>query len=114
MKRNMKSFARAVYGGNSDDAEEYSDKVVQGNMDDEVWEGYKRALEGVLESMNSDNDLTLPRQMSEGKISVEKLEKIRDEMEEMASQEFRPGEERGYSKAWTDIISVILEDEKSD
>lgn len=114
MKRGMKTFARAVRDGDIDEAEEMFDKIVQGNMKVNVWEGYRRALEGIIEALDSDNDLTLPRQIAQGKFSLEKLEKLRGEMEDKSSQEFRPEDEQGYNSAWSDVLQVITEDAKAD
>jgi len=41
MKRGMKTFARSVRKGDVDKAEEMFDKIVQGNMKVNVWEGYQ-------------------------------------------------------------------------
>lgn len=112
MKRGLKSFARAVRDGDIDKAEEMVDKIVQGDLEMEVWEGYSDALEGILEALNSDNSLTLPNQIKEEKFSVENLESIKEKMEERSSQEFRPEYELGFSSAWSDVLQVITEDSK--
>lgn len=114
MKRNMKTFARAVREGNKSKAEKIFEKVVQGNMKEETWEGYCKALRGIIEGLNSNNDLTLPKQIAENNLSLEKLEKLQIEMEEMSSQEFRPENEHGYTAAWSDVLQVIVEDAKEE
>lgn len=114
MKRGMKTFARSVQKGDVDKAKEMLDKIVQGNMKVNVWEGYQGALKGIVEALDSDNDLTLPQQISEDKFSMEKLENLREEVEERSSQEFRPEDEKGYNSAWSDVLQVIIEDAKSD
>lgn len=112
MKRGLKTFARAVRDGDIDKAKEILDKIVQGELEIGVWEGYRDALEGILEALSSDNNLNLPNQIEEGKFSIENLESIREEMEERSSQEFRPEYELGYSSAWSDVLQVITEDSK--
>lgn len=112
MKRGMKTFSRAIPEQDVDQTEKMFEKIVQGNMDDGLWEGYERALKGVLEALGSENDLRVVSQIAEDKFSLDKLEKIRDEMEERASQRFRPPDERGYYAAWDDILSVLIEDQK--
>ena len=114
MKRGLKGFSRAIRDGQVDDAEERLESIVQGNMKKEKWKGYHWALRGMVEALDSDIDLSLPRQISEGKMDVEKMEKLRDEMEKRASQEFRPGYERGYNSAWSDVLQVIIEDADED
>ncbi|KXA91612.1 hypothetical protein AKJ57_00570 [candidate division MSBL1 archaeon SCGC-AAA259A05] len=114
MKRGLKTFARAVQDGNTDGAEEMLEKIVQGNMKDRVWKGYHKALKGIIEGLNSDNDLTLPKQIADDNFSLEKLEKLRIEMDERSSQKFRPENEHGYSAAWSDVLQVIIEDAKEE
>ncbi len=70
-------------------------------------DGYRRALQGILATLDSDRVLTLPRKISEGKYSKEELETIKKEMETRASHKFRPEEERGFNEAWRDLIEVI-------
>lgn len=113
MKRGMKTFARAIRDGKTDKAEEMLENIVQGNMKVNIWRGYRRALEGAVEALDSDEELTLPRQMAEDKFSLEKLETIQEEMESKSSQEFRSESERGFNSAWADILQVIVEDAKS-
>lgn len=114
MKRGLKTFARAVRDGKKHEAEEMFEKIVQGRMEDSVWEGYHRALKGMIEGLNSDNDLTLPKQIADDNLSMEKLEKLWIEMDEMSSQKFRPENERGYTAAWSDVLQVVVEDAKTD
>lgn len=113
MKRGMKTFARAIRDGKIDKAEEMLEKIVQGNMRVNVWKGYHRALEGAAESLDSDDDLTLPRQIAGGKVSLDKLEEFQEDMEVKSSQEFRSENERGFNSAWADILQVIIEDAES-
>ncbi len=112
MKRGLKSFARAVRNRDKSEADELIEKIVQGSLDDAVWEGYERALNGMSEALDSDDGLRLVNQIAEEKFSLKRLEKIREEMEERASQEFRPKDERGYNKAWSDVLKVMIEDAK--
>lgn len=114
MKRGVKTFARAIRDGDLERAEEMYDKIVQGNMNVGIWEGYQRALGGMVKALDSDNKLTLPSQISEEKFSIEKLRKLKGEMEGRSSQKFRPENDRGFNAAWSDILKVITEDAKSD
>ena len=114
MKRGLKGFSRAIRDGKADEAEERLESIVQGNMNEEKWKGYHWALKGMVEALDSDIDLSLPRQISEDKVDLEKMKKLREEMEQRASQEFRPGYERGYNSAWTDVLKVIIEDAEED
>lgn len=109
MKRGIKTFARALRDDKIEKAKEMLDKIVQGNTENSVWEGYRRALEGMVTALESERELTLPRQIADGEIPKKELEGLKDEMAERASQEFRPPEERGSNAAWADVLQVILE-----
>ncbi|MBS3815135.1 MAG: hypothetical protein KGY45_01080 [Hadesarchaea archaeon] len=109
MKRGLKTFARSIRSNDLDKVQEMYDKIVQGNMDDEVWEGYHMALEGMVESLESGEELTLPRQIANDKYSKDRLEEISKEMENRATQEFRTPQEKGFNKAWADVLKVITE-----
>lgn len=109
MKRGLKTFARSVRDDKIEKAQEMYEKIVQGNMDDGLWEGYQTALKGMIEALDSGDDLTLPRQIADEKYSKKRLKKIRKEMESRASQEFRAADERGFNMAWADVLKVMLE-----
>lgn len=109
MKRGLKTFARSVKEGDMDKAREMYDKIVQGKMDDDIWEGYKTALKGMIEALDSGDDLTLSRQISDGKYTREGLKDMKREMKSRATQEFRSGEEIGFNRAWVDVLKVLLE-----
>lgn len=110
MKSGIKTFARAVRDGDVDKAEEMLDKVVQGGLDEEEWEGYRRALGGMIDAFSSNNELALPQYISEDRFSIGKIKEFRGEMDRKASQNFRPKGEIGFNSAWADVLSVILED----
>lgn len=114
MKRGLKTFARAVRDGDIDKAEEMLDKIVQGDLKPGVWEGYRKALRGMVEALTSGDELTLPRQIAGDNFSIEKLKDIREEMRGRYSQNFRPEYERGFNKAWSDVLEVITEDAGED
>ncbi|KXA89490.1 hypothetical protein AKJ62_03050 [candidate division MSBL1 archaeon SCGC-AAA259D14] len=75
-------------------------------------QGYIQALEGIVSGLEPDRELTLPRKIAEGKCSREELEKIREQMERRASQEFRPTGERKYDEAWVEFLRALIETEE--
>lgn len=113
MKRGMRAFARAVRAGKSDEAREMLDKIVQGEMDEGMWRGYCRSLDGIMKALKSGEDLTLPRQLVEDEFSFEDLDRLRDVVEKRSSQNFRSKEERGFNAAWADVLRIIVEDVNS-
>ncbi len=106
----MKGFSRAIRDGETDKVEEKLEKIVQGNLNKEVWKGYNWALKGMIEALDSDDDLSLVRQIANDEVELEKLKKLKEGMAERASQEFRPEYEQGYNSAWSDVLTVIIED----
>ncbi|MFP4005753.1 MAG: helix-hairpin-helix domain-containing protein [Candidatus Hadarchaeia archaeon] len=76
--------------------------------------GYIKALEGILNGLDSNHELTLSQEISENKHSEKKLENIRERMKERSSQEFRPAEERSYNEAWVEVITAIIELKRSE
>lgn len=109
MKRGLKTFARALRDGNIGKAKEMLDKIVQGKLDDDVWEGYHMALDGMVSGLEAGNDLALIRQIADGKYSKKELEGLKKEMEEKSAQKFISPGERGFNDAWADVLQVMIE-----
>lgn len=76
--------------------------------------GYIHALNGIISGLDPEEEHTLPRRISEGFYSVEELEKIKSQMEDRASEQFRPSEERRFNEAWSDILTALIEIEEND
>ncbi|KXA99134.1 hypothetical protein AKJ45_00535 [candidate division MSBL1 archaeon SCGC-AAA261F19] len=109
MKRGLKTFARALRDGNLGKAKEMSDRIVQGDLDAKVWEGYHMALEGMISGLEAGNDLALIRQIADGKYSKKELEDLKKKMEQKSAQKFIPPDERGFNDAWADVLQVMIE-----
>ncbi|MEA1905010.1 MAG: hypothetical protein U9M97_03920 [Candidatus Hadarchaeota archaeon] len=69
--------------------------------------GYRRALEGIVVALESGQEMALAGRIAGGSYSKGRLLEIGEEMRSRASQEFRPGRERGYSEAWADVLEAL-------
>lgn len=73
-------------------------------------QGYRRAMKGVVSSLDEKRDLTLARKIVDGEFKKDKLRDILEEMKTKAKQDFRLPDERGFSRAWADILKVVLDE----
>lgn len=71
-------------------------------------EGYRFALNGVVSALNSGESQPLARQISDDKYSKKRLKEIKEDMNSRATQEFRSHSERGFNRAWVDILDALL------
>lgn len=70
-------------------------------------EGYRHALEGIIQTLEEERLLTMPQKISEGKYPKNELKNIKEEMQARATHEFRPANERGFNRAWSDILEAL-------
>lgn len=110
MRRGIKTFVMALRRKNSRVAKEKFERIVKGlDVGDEYWQGYRRALGGMVAALESGDELSLLRQMINGRYPDEKIEELTEEMRVRASQDFRPEDERGYHAAWIEILQAFGE-----
>ncbi|MBU7018036.1 MAG: hypothetical protein HXS44_11050 [Theionarchaea archaeon] len=70
--------------------------------------GYKRALAGIIASVDNKEVNSLFLRMISGSQTKKSLEEQRRESKRVSQETFRPAAERGYEKAWYDVLSVFL------
>ena len=70
--------------------------------------GYKKALTGIIASVENKEVNSLFFRMVSGTLTKKSLEEQRRESRKMSQETFRPAVERGYEKAWYDILSIYL------
>ena len=70
--------------------------------------GYKKALTGIIASVDNKEVNSLFFRMVSGALTKKSLEEQRRESRKMSQETFRPAVERGYEKAWYDILSIFL------
>ena len=70
--------------------------------------GYKKALTGIIAAVENREVNSLFLRVISGSITKKGMEEHRRESRKIAAEAFRPSEERGYEKAWYDILSIFL------
>jgi hypothetical protein len=77
-------------------------------VDTEYDRGYKKALTGITASVDNKEVNSLFFRMVSGALTKKSLEEQRKESKRISQETFRPAVERGYEKAWYDILSIFL------
>ncbi|MGD2249922.1 MAG: hypothetical protein PVF58_16055 [Candidatus Methanofastidiosia archaeon] len=101
----LKLFIDSLTKGNTRKASDILDTVT---LATEHEKGYKRALSGILSSVENEEASSLFFQMVSGALTKKRMEEHRKQSRKMAKDVFRPASERGYEKAWYDILSIFL------
>lgn len=70
--------------------------------------GYKKALSGIVAAVENKEANSLFLRMMSGAVTKKILEEQRRQSREISRETFRPASERGYEKAWYDILSIFL------
>ena len=70
--------------------------------------GYKKALSGIVAAVENDEVNSLFLRMVSGAVTKKSLEEQRKQSRKTSQETFRPASERGYEKAWYDILSIYL------
>ena len=70
--------------------------------------GYKKALSGIVAAVENSEMNSLFSKMLSGDITKKSMEERRRASRTMAKDVFRPASERGYEKAWYDVLSIFL------
>ncbi len=105
----LKLFLEALKKGDARKASEIAETVpVVTDFD----AGYKKALKGMVASVENKEVNSLFSKMVSGTLTKKSLEDHRRESRKMSSESFRPASERGYEKAWYDVLSIFLEKKK--
>ena len=101
----MKLFLEALEKGDIKKAGELVDRIPAATDYDR---GYKRALTGIIASVDNREANSLFVKMISGSQTKKSLEEQRRESKRISQEAFRPAAERGYEKAWYDVLSVFL------
>lgn len=101
----MKLFLEALEKGDIKKAGELVDRIPAATDYDG---GYKRALTGIIASVDNREVNSLFVKMISGGQTKKNLEEQRRESKRISQEAFRPAAERGYEKAWYDVLSVFL------
>jgi len=110
MKSDLKPFVGAILEKNAKNAREKLEEICQGlDLTGEFWRGYRLALQGMVAALETGDELTLIRRIVDGKCPRENIQEFIRQTRDKISQEFRPEDERGFSKAWIDVLQIFLE-----
>jgi hypothetical protein len=101
----VKLFVDALTKGNTKKASELLEKcTVKTDFD----AGYKRALSGIAASVENQEVNSLFVKMISGALPKKHMEEHRMKSKKISAESFRPAAERGYEKAWYDVLSIFL------
>jgi hypothetical protein len=69
--------------------------------------GILRALNGMILSLEGNQNFSLMRRIFDDRISREEIENLCKEFKKRASQKFRPPLERGFDTAWAMVLEKL-------
>ena len=101
----MKLFLEALEKGDTRKAGELADRIP---ITTDYDRGYKRALTGIIASVDNRENNSLFVKMISGLQTKKSLEEQRRKSKRISQEAFRPAAEQGYEKAWYDILSIFL------
>jgi hypothetical protein len=101
----LKLFLDALKRGDSKKASEFIDSLAG---EDDYHRGYRKALSGIIASVENKEVNSLFVKMISGDLTKTKMEEQRRNSRKVSKERFRPASERGYEKAWYDILSIFL------
>lgn len=113
MEPELKQFIRALREKNVRDAREEFEKLGQKlDSSDDFWQGYRLALQGMVNALDGGDELTTIRRLVDGKLSDEQIQKLVGEARKRASSPFRQGDEKGFDAAWVSVLQEFLKGKK--
>ncbi|MBU7014383.1 MAG: hypothetical protein HXS52_13805 [Theionarchaea archaeon] len=101
----LKLFVEALKAGDTRKAGEIVEKI---STEGEYHKGYRKALEGMVTSVENKEANSLATKMLSGSLTKKRMDEERKLSKRIAQETFRPAFERGYEKAWYDILSIFL------
>ncbi len=109
MGPDLKQFVKAVREKDVRKVREQLEVIEQKlDLKDEFWAGYHLALRGMVAAIESGDELTAVAQIASGKHSREFAQKLFQQIQEQASQSFRPKDEQGFDTAWIDVLKFLV------
>lgn len=105
----LEGFVEAFLGRNLKKAKEQLDSaLIDLDPSDEFVKGYKLALQGMISALEGGDELSVARRLVEGRLEGEEIKKLLKQFRSRASARFRPKRERGFSRAWVEVLELIL------
>ena len=101
----IKSLIESLKKGDTKKASE----IVEGILTPDGFKrGYKKALTGLITAVENKELNSFFVKMISDQLTKKSLESQRMESKKISSESFRPVFERGYERAWYDILSVYM------
>jgi len=101
----LKLFVEALKKGEIRKASDILERVA---ASDEYQKGYKKALLGIVTSVENKEMNSLFFKMISETVTKKSLEEQRRQSKKMSQDTFRPTSEQGYERAWYDVLSIYL------
>ena len=101
----LKLFVEALKKG---DIKKALDMLERAAATDEYQKGYKKALLGIVTSVENKEMNSLFFKMISETVTKKSLEEQRRQSKKMSQDTFRPASEQGYERAWYDVLSIYL------
>jgi hypothetical protein len=101
----LKLFIEALKKQDTKEASEILDTLA---ITTDIDRGYKKALTGILAAVENKEVNSLFIKMLSESLTKKSMEEQRQESRRVWREAFRPAAERGYEKAWYDILSIFL------
>jgi len=105
----LRPFVDALRGRDIKKAREWFERV-GGELGpkDGFWAGYRLALQGMLSALESGSEMSVIWRLVNERCSRGEIEGLLKAARKKASRPFRPRDELGYDKAWSDFLSAWL------
>ncbi len=105
----IKLLVEALKSGDTKKAAELLDGI---KVTNDYTRGYRKALQGMVASVENKEVNSLFCKMVSGTLSKAKLEEHRKLSKKISKDGFRQASERGFEKAWYDVLSIFLGKQK--
>ncbi|MBU7043449.1 MAG: hypothetical protein HXS47_07635 [Theionarchaea archaeon] len=102
---NVKVLLEALKKGDTKKASEIVEKIPDSN---DFEKGYKKALRGLLAAVENKEPNSFFMKMLSDQLTKKTMDSQRMESKKKSSESFRPPMERGYERAWYDVLSIFL------
>ena len=101
----VKVLLEALKKRDTKKASEIVEKIPDSN---DFEKGYKKALRGLIAAVENNELNSFFMKMLSNQLTKKTMDSQRMESKKISSESFRPSLERGYERAWYDVLSIFL------
>lgn len=101
----VKVLLEALKKRDTKKASEIVEKIPDSN---DFEKGYKKALRGLIAAVENKELNSFFMKMLSNQLTKKTMDSQRMESKKISSESFRPSLERGYERAWYDVLSIFL------